>query len=296
MDIKSDLDKDYQRVETALHYVAANFREQPTLADIAASVHLSEFHFQRLFSRWAGVTPKQFLQYLTIQYARECLSAGQSVLDATYDSGLSAPARLGELFLRLEAITPSAYRSGGEGLEIAYGYHPTPFGECLIACTQRGITGLQFCDAEARDVALADMQSRLPSARYSQDQAATASLVNQIFRLSATKGRDQPLSLLVGGTPFQIKVWEALLQLPAGSRVSYQQLASRVGNPKAVRAIGTAVGRNPLALLIPCHRVIRSDGLLGGYHWGVGRKLAIQGWESSQLVQSAATVSNAVQN
>lgn len=279
----TDSDKDYQRVESALNYVAANFRDQPALADIAASVHLSEFHFQRLFSRWAGITPKQFLQYLTIQHARQCLSAGQSVLDTTYESGLSAPARLGELFLRLEAMTPGEYRRGGAGLQIAYGYHPTPFGQCLIASTAKGITGLQFCEVQAKKAALADMQSRLPAASYELDQAGTADLVSHIFQPVNGAAQGKPLSLIVGGTPFQIKVWEALLHLPAGSRVSYQQLAGRIGSPKAVRAIGTAVGRNPLAVLIPCHRVIRSDGLLGGYHWGVGRKLAIQGWESARL-------------
>lgn len=307
MVINSDLSKDYQRIETALRYVAANFRNQPTLADIAASVHLSEFHFQRLFSRWAGVSPKQFLQYLTVQYARQCLSAGQSVLETTYQSGLSAPARLGELFVRLEAISPGEYRRGGEGLEIAYGYHPTPFGDCLIACTHRGITGLQFCDAEAREDALAETQSRMPAAHYSQDQVATAGLAAKIFQYGNCQlananananadGKSTPLSLLVGGTPFQVKVWEALLQLPVGSRVSYQQLASKVGSPKAVRAIGTAVGRNPLAVLIPCHRVIRSDGLLGGYHWGVGRKLAIQGWESAQRTPHVMRAVNSVLN
>lgn len=281
MDIKTSDSKDYQRIEAALHFVAMNFQNQPSLADIAESVHLSEFHFQRLFNRWVGVSPKQFLQYLTLQYARDCLSSGSTVLDTALDSGLAAPARLGELFVRLEAVTPGEFRRQGNGLLIRYGYHSTPFGGCLIGLSERGITGLQFCDPGGHKAALAEMQSRLPQADYCSDQESTAYPVSQIFNRSLSSA-NRPLSVLVAGTAFQIKVWEALLRLPAGSRVSYQQLATDIGKPKAVRAIGTAIGRNPLALLIPCHRVIRSDGLLGGYHWGLGRKLALQGWESVQ--------------
>lgn len=279
MTTESARNKDYLRIEQALHYVAMNFRRQPSLAEIAASVHLSEYHFQRLFNRWAGVSPKQFLQYMTLQFARDCLLGGHSVLDATYDSGLSAPARLGELFVRLEAMTPAEFRAGGSGLQVDYGYHQTPFGEALIATTARGLTGLQFCAPGNRDPAFQDMKSRLPHAQYQLDQKGTLGLAKQIFN----DGDGSTLSVLVSGTAFQIKVWEALLKVPCGGRVSYQQLAANAGSPNAVRAIGTAVGRNPLAMLIPCHRVIRSDGMLGGYHWGLGRKLALQGWETLHL-------------
>lgn len=280
MDAKTSDCKDYQRIEAALHFVAMNFQEQPSLADIAASVHLSEYHFQRLFNRWVGVSPKQFLQYLTVQYARDCLTSGSSVLDTSVQSGLSAPARLGELFVRLESVTPGEFRRKGSGIAIQYGYHPTPFGECVIGISGRGITGLQFCDPGGREAALAEMQSRLSQADYVADQQSTGRVVTQIFN-PRSRPANQPLSVMVSGTAFQIKVWEALLRLPLGSRVSYQYLATDIGQPKAVRAIGTAIGRNPLAVLIPCHRVIRSDGLLGGYHWGLGRKLALQGWESA---------------
>ncbi len=279
MTTKTAGNKDYLRIEQALHYVAMHFRSQPSLAEIAESVHLSEYHFQRLFNRWAGVSPKQFLQYMTLQYARDCLLNGQSVLDTTYASGLSAPARLGELFVRLEAMTPAEVRAGGSGLQVDFGYHQTPFGEALIAATARGLTGLQFCEPGNRDPAFQDMKSRLPAAQFRLNQSGTLGLANQIFH-NRTGGT---LSVLVSGTAFQIKVWEALLKVPVGGRVSYQQLALESGSPNAVRAIGTAVGRNPVAMLIPCHRVIRSDGMLGGYHWGLGRKLALQGWENVHL-------------
>lgn len=280
MTTTAEKNKDYLRVEKALQFVAANFRKQPSLADIAASVHLSEYHFQRLFNRWAGVSPKQFMQYVTLQYARECLQAGNSVLETAYESGLSSPSRLGELFVRLEAITPGECRRGGEGLIVEYGFHHTVFGECLIATTVRGITGLHFCEAGRRDAALQDMKARLPAASYRLSQQTTAGIVEQIFSQDIPAGARACLSVLVSGTAFQIKVWEALLKIPPAGKVSYRQLALQTGGPGAVRAVGTAVGRNPVAVLIPCHRVIRSDGLPGGYHWGLGRKLALQGRES----------------
>ncbi|OED42313.1 hypothetical protein AB833_06565 [Chromatiales bacterium (ex Bugula neritina AB1)] len=272
--------KDYQRIERALHYLATNYKEQPTLAEIANAVHVSEYHFQRLFSRWVGVSPKQFLQYLTVQHARSCLRADMSVLEATYDSGLSAPARLGEMFHRLEAMTPSDVRSGGVGVSVEYGFQQTPFGECLIAFTARGITSLVFCDGKSHEQCLDELTQLLPQAFYCENQARASDYNERIFRTFDTQQAAEPLSLCAVGTPFQLKVWEALLALPQGSRVSYQHIADRIDQPKAVRAVGTAIGRNPIALLIPCHRVIRSDGMPGGYRWGEGRKLALQGWES----------------
>lgn len=287
--------KDYRRIEKALQFAAENFREHPSLAELAATVHLSEHHFQRVFRRWAGVSPKQFLQYLTVQHARQCLSSNMTVTDAAYDSGLSAPSRLYEMFIRLESLTPAEYKAGGAGLVVEFGFHDTPFGECLIGTTQRGITHLSFLSSTglaekqaactqalsteaASSRAVEIMQSRLPSAVYVRDDAAGTATVQHIF--SAAKVRsDRPLSLLVGGSAFQVKVWEALLRTRPCSVMSYQQLAQAIDNPNALRAVGTAVSQNPIAFLIPCHRVIRSTGMLGEYRWGVGRKLAVQGWE-----------------
>ncbi len=277
MNITDADQKDYQRIEKALHYVAENYQQQPSLAEIAAVVHLSEHHFQRLFQRWAGVTPKQFLQYLTLQHASECLAAGMSTLETTYEVGLAAPARLGELFIRLEALTPGEYKSGGEGLQIHYGFHETPFGECLIGVTGRGICGLHFnVPGTDREALLQAFMQRLPHADYRHSQQETAATVSSIFN----PAESTHLSVLVAGTAFQLKVWEALLRIPEGQRVSYGHLSQVIGKPAAMRAVGTAVGRNPVALLIPCHRVIRGDGKPGGYRWGLGRKLAVQGWES----------------
>ncbi len=273
--------KDYQRVEKALHYLAAHYSEQPSLAQIAEAAHVSEYHFQRLFSRWVGVSPKQFLQYLTVQHARQCLRSDMSVLDTAYASGLSAPARLGEMFLRLESMTPGEVRRGGVGVEVEYGFQSTVFGECLISFTARGICGLVFCDEVGHESALHNMKRQLPEATYRQNDAAAADYCARIFAALSGNHSSQPLSLCAIATPFQLKVWEALLELPQASRVSYKHIASAIEKPAAVRAVGTAIGRNPIALLIPCHRVIRSDGLLGGYRWGEARKLAIQGWEAT---------------
>ena len=305
--------KDYQRIEKALHFAAENFREHPPLAELAASVHLSEHHFQRIFRRWAGVSPKQFLQYLTVQHARQCLASHMTVLDTAYDSGLAAPSRLCELFVRLESLTPAEYKSAGAGLVVDYGFHDTPFGQCLIGTTQRGITHLAFLsdansdansDAASFDEASSDaassdtaspvtsvpsqaiearaldvMRNRLPGADYRRSETVTAACVQQIF----ARQSDHSLTLLVGGSAFQVKVWEAMLRIEPRKVTSYQQLAQAIDKPKAVRAVGTAVGQNPVALLIPCHRVIRSNGMLGDYRWGAARKLAVQGWEHHRL-------------
>ena len=283
--------QDYRRIEKALQFAAENYRQHPTLAELAATVHLSEHHFQRIFRRWAGVSPKQFLQYLTVQHARQCLSSDMTVTDAAYDTGLTAPSRLYELFIRLEALTPAEYKSGGVGLVVNFGFHDTPFGQCLIGTTQRGITHLSFlsntglAETESNKSQLTKeikcqsqqiMQSRIPRAQYVRDDDATAESVQHVFTNARS---DRTQALLVGGSAFQLKVWEALLRTRPCSLMSYQQLAQAIDNPNAVRAVGTAVGQNPIAYLIPCHRVIRSNGMLGDYRWGVGRKLAVQGWE-----------------
>ena len=270
--------KDYRRIEQALHYIAANYQSQPDLKELASSVDLSEAHFQKLFKRWAGVSPKQFLQYLTLKHARQCLSDDMSVMEAAYDSGLSAPARLNELFVRIEAITPAEFKSKGHGINIDYGFHSTPFGKCLIGATERGVTGVEFCDDQEQG--LTGMTERLPAATYTCNPVRTAPLCDLIFGAPASHKKSASLSLLVRGTAFQVKVWEALLRVPPGARVSYRQLADEVGKPTASRAVGSAVGKNPVAVLIPCHRVIREDGMLGGYHWGLSRKLALLGIES----------------
>ena len=276
--------KDYQRIQLALQYIAANYRSQPDLAELASVVHLSEAHFQKMFKRWAGVTPKQFLQYLTVEHAQQCLRQDMSVLETTYDSGLSAPARLNELFVRMESVTPAEYKNKGAGIEIDYGFHSTPFGDCLIAVSKRGVTGLEFTGSGEegdREAALCSTMKRLPGATYTCNPDQTAPFCDLIFAASKT-ATPQLLSVLVNGTAFQVRVWEALLRIPAGGRVSYRQLAELAGNPSASRAVGTAVGNNPVAVLIPCHRVIREDGMLGGYHWGLERKLALLGVESVQ--------------
>ena len=292
MNNKNSASRDYDRIEEALHFVAANYQTQPDLSAIAASVNLSEAHFQRMFRRWAGVSPKQFLQYLTLDHARQCLSDDMSVLDTSFDSGLSAPARLNELFVRLEAVTPAEFRQKGKGIDVAYGFHQTPFGMCLIGVTERGVSGLEFCarapepdagtsadDEAGKEQTLKGMIDRLPAASYRLDPERTARYCDLIFKPDIGREKNT-LPLLVRGTPFQLKVWEALLRIPTGYRISYKKLAGAVGTGGASRAVGSAVGKNPVAILIPCHRVIREDGMLGGYHWGLERKLALLGAES----------------
>lgn len=271
---------DYQRIEQAIRYLNANFRRQPTLAQVAAELGLSEFHFQRLFRRWAGVSPKRFLQFLTAEHARSVLLASGSVLEAAYAAGLSGAGRLHDLTVALNAATPGEIKSRGAGLIIRYGYHPTPFGEALIAVTPRGICALVFVQ-ESLEEALAAVRPPWENAVFLPDPGATAPLAERIF--SPGKERDGvPLALHVQGTNFQIQVWQALLCLPAGAATTYGDLAATVGAPGAARAVGSAVGHNPVAYLIPCHRVIRKTGLLGEYRWGAARKSAMLGWEAAR--------------
>jgi AraC family transcriptional regulator of adaptative response/methylated-DNA-[protein]-cysteine methyltransferase len=272
--------EDYSRVEKAIRFLQENFQRQPELKEVAASVGLSEYHFQRLFSRWVGISPKRFLQYLTKEYARGLLRESQSLLDATYDSGLSGPGRLHDLFVATEGVTPGEYKSEGEGLVIRYGFHPTPFGECLLARTERGVCNLIFTKEGGRETARAELHAAWPRADLREDPTATRPLLAQIFRHGNLSGERLPLVL--HGTNFQIKVWEALLRIPSGSVVTYEDIALAIGMPKAARAVGTAVGSNPLPVIIPCHRVIRKDGEFGGYRYGTARKKALLGWEMAQ--------------
>jgi AraC family transcriptional regulator of adaptative response/methylated-DNA-[protein]-cysteine methyltransferase len=244
---------------------------------------LSEYHFQRLFTRWVGVSPKRFLQFLTKEHAKQVLESSASVLEATYQSGLSGPGRLHDLFVTCEAVTPGEYKSRGRGLQIAYGFHLSPFGDCLLAVTERGVCGLAFAEGGDRRKALADLRSRWRNADLQEDPKLTATWVERIFPLRG----DQlvpPLHLFLNGTNFQIKVWEALLRIPWGSLVSYEAIAVHLGAPKAARAVGQAVAVNPIAVVIPCHRVIHKMGVFGKYHWGAARKKAILGWEMAQGV------------
>jgi AraC family transcriptional regulator of adaptative response/methylated-DNA-[protein]-cysteine methyltransferase len=273
----AQLSDDYRRVEQAIRFLEANYLDQPELEEVAASTGLSEFHFQRLFTRWVGISPKRFLQYLTKEHAKHLLRRSGDLLEAAYASGLSGPGRLHDLFVSTEAVTPGEYKQSGAGLEIRYGFHPTPFGLCLIALTPRGVCGLSFVEPGAQDSALAQMRARWRNAAFIHDQAATQPVVAQIFRPAGQPAG--PMALYLNGTNFQIKVWEALLRIPSGSVVTYADIALAIGMPDAARAVGTAVGSNPIAVIIPCHRVIRKDGSYGEYHYGSARKKAILGWE-----------------
>ncbi len=274
---------DYARVRAAISYLSENWREQPRLADIAAHVGLSEHHFQRLFRRWAGLSPKEFLQAITIDHARALLAGSASLLDAAYEVGLSGPARLHDLFVDHEAMTPGDFKRGGAGLEMDYGFHPSPFGLALIMATARGVSGVAFADDEhGRDKVLADMCRRWPNAGYRPNPERTAPYARRIFDARAWRP-DQPLKIVLIGTDFEIRVWQTLLSLPMGRAVTYSDIAAHVCTPKAARAVGSAVGRNPVSFVVPCHRVLRKDGNLGGYHWGVTRKKAIIGWEAGQV-------------
>jgi AraC family transcriptional regulator of adaptative response/methylated-DNA-[protein]-cysteine methyltransferase len=264
----------YERIEKAISYLESHFQEQPNLGRLAQASGLSPFHFQRLFKRWAGVSPKQFLGYLTVQHAKARLARSRSVLDSAYDAGLSGPGRLHDLMVSIEAMSPGEYKSGGKGLVIQWGVHPTPFGLALIAMTPRGICALSFLEGRKLEVVLKELQKNWPRASWVRENHKTAKTLQMVF--GKKRGG---IRVLLKGTDFQIKVWEALLHIPEGSVWSYQDVAVALGKPKASRAVGTAVGRNAIAYLIPCHRVIRETGLLGDYRWGSARKKAILGWE-----------------
>lgn len=273
-------DRDYSRIEKAIRFIDQTVREQPGLAAIARHVGMSEFHFQRVFSRWAGVSPKKFLQFLTADYARSLLQGSRSVLDAAYEAGLSGSARLHDLTINLFGMTPGEVKANGAALTIRYGVHSSPFGPCFIATTSRGICALRFIEPGTTGLHLTDLRQAWPGSRFVKDQAATARMMRRIFGRTGKTSR-KSLALHVQGTPFQIKVWEALLLVPAGHVISYQGLAKRIGHAPASRAVGTAVGQNPVAYLIPCHRVIRGTGVFGEYRWDPIRKKALLGWEAA---------------
>jgi len=267
--------RDYARIAEAIAYLHAHRRAQPDLAAVARHLALSEPHLQRLFTRWAGISPKRFLQSLTLEDARARLAATRDVLDLSLDLGLSGPGRLHDLFVTLDAVSPGEAKSGGRGLTLRYGVHPTPFGGALIAVSPRGICTLHFL--AAGDDAASLLRADWPHAALQVDEAATAPLIATIF--GATRPA-APLALWLKGSNFQFRVWRALLAIPPGGLATYRTLAEGIGQPRAARAVGNAVAANPLAFLIPCHRVIRESGTCGGYRWGSVRKAAIQGWES----------------
>lgn len=283
---------DYDLIAAAIGYLDAHYVDQPGLDDLAAFLHLSPFHTQRLFTRWAGISPKRFLQYLTIEHAKQALAASANVLDASLNSGLSGPGRLHDLFVTVEAVTPGEYKSGGEGLQITWGVHESPFGDCLLAVTERGVCGLSFIadsdsgmEASGASGTVANLQARWPSARLTEDRTATLPWMDTIFRstLDNTGVPDtRPIQLLLKGTNFQIRVWEALLRIPSGAVTTYEGVARAIGEPAASRAVGSALGSNAIGWLIPCHRVIRKSGVVEGYHWGSVRKKAMLAWEAGR--------------
>ena len=272
---------DYERIARVIRYLDERHTDQPNLTTLARHVGLSQHHFHRLFTSWAGITPKDFLQCLTLTHAKGLLRNGKSVLDAALDTGLSSPSRLHDLCVTLEAASPGEVKSGGEGWTIAVGFADSPFGICLIGESPRGICHISFVESNQEDAALAEVEACWPQARWHRDDAVVGQLANRIFHPAAIKDSSTPLRAFVRGTQFQVRVWRALLKIHRGTRISYRGLATILNQPAAARAVGSAVGQNSLAYLIPCHRVIRETGALGGYRWGEVRKQAILAWENS---------------
>jgi len=270
---------DYAVVRKAVEFISTRWRDQPSVEAIADHVGLSASHLQHVFKRWAGLTPKAFLQAVTIERAREILRDSASVLDAAYDVGLSGPSRLHDLFVTHEALTPGDYRR--DDLTLAYGFHPSPFGEAIVVATPRGLAGLGFVDDD-REAALADMKRRWPRARFVADDESTAALAGRAFDPAQWRP-DAPLRIVMIGTDFEVRVWETLLAVPMGCATTYSDIARHLGKPTAARAVGGAVGRNPISFVVPCHRVLGRSGALTGYHWGLPRKQAIIGWEAGRL-------------
>jgi AraC family transcriptional regulator, regulatory protein of adaptative response / methylated-DNA-[protein]-cysteine methyltransferase len=273
---------DYERVRRIIAFISERWREQPSLEAIADHVGLSTTHVHHLFRRWAGLTPKAFLQAITLDNAKALLADSASVLDATYEVGLSGPGRLHDLFVTHEAMTPGDFKARGASLTMRFGFHPSPFGEAILVATERGLAGLGFVDDGDRHAALEDMRRRWPKANYVEDAAATAPLARRIFDPSKWQA-EQPLQVVLIGTDFEVRVWETLLRIPRGRATSYSDIAMRIGKPAACRAVGAAVGKNPISFVVPCHRVLGRSGALTGYHWGLTRKQAILGWEAGTL-------------
>jgi AraC family transcriptional regulator, regulatory protein of adaptative response / methylated-DNA-[protein]-cysteine methyltransferase len=293
--LPADLTGDYDRVRRALEFMTRRWKQQPSLDDVADHIGLSPSHFHHLFRRFAGITPKAFLQAITLDHAKLLLKDSASLLDATYEVGLSGPSRLHDLFVTHEAMSPGEWKTGGGGLTLRYGFHASPFGEALAVMTERGLAGLGWVDDKAapglasdtgksaggRDGAMADMTRRWPNAVFVEDAALAARTVDRIFD-ARLWNRDQPLRVVMLGSDFEVRVWSALLRIPLGRATTYGDVACHIGKPAAARAVGAAVGRNPISFVVPCHRVLGKSGALTGYHWGLTRKQAILGWEAGK--------------
>jgi AraC family transcriptional regulator, regulatory protein of adaptative response / methylated-DNA-[protein]-cysteine methyltransferase len=277
---------DYDVVRKAIGHIRGHWREQPEIEAIAEAAGVTPTELHHLFRRWAGLTPKAFLQALTLDGARKLLRDSASVLDATYEVGLSGPGRLHDLFVTHEAMSPGEWKTGGEGLTIYFGFHPSPFGSALVMATDRGLAGLAFADHGTERAALADMKSRWPRASYVEDSARTAIVARRIFD-PARWQPNEPLRVVLIGTDWEVRVWETLLQIPMGRLVTYSDIAGKIRAPKAARAVGAAVGKNPVSFVVPCHRVVGKSGELTGYHWGITRKRAMLGWEAGQIEAAA---------
>ena len=270
---------DYDIVRRAIAHIRGNWRAQPEIETIAHAAGVTPTDLHHLFRRWCGLTPKAFLQAITLSHARDLLRASASVLDTAYEVGLSGPGRLHDLFVTHESMSPGEWKAGGGGLTITYGFHPCPFGMALVMTTPRGLAGLALADAGKERKALSDMRSRWPKARYVEDFAATAATARRIFDPALWRA-EQPLRVVLIGTDFEIRVWEKLLTIPMGKLDTYSGVAAKVGEPKAARAVGAAVGKNPICFVVPCHRVVGKNGDITGYHWGITRKRAMLGWEA----------------
>lgn len=277
---------DYETVRKVIEKISLDYREQPSLETLAAAVGDTPNGLQKLFTRWAGLSPKGFLQAVTLDHARRLLDQGLSVLDTTYEVGMSGPGRLHDLFITHEAMSPGDYKTRGAGLTIRYGFHLSPFGVTLIMVTDRGLAGLAFNDAGGEQKAFEDMAGRWPNATFVEDMSATAPYAARIFDPSKWRA-DQPLRVVLIGTDFQVRVWEALLRIPMGKACTYSAIARNIGAPAASRAVGAAIGANPLSFVVPCHRALGKSGALTGYHWGLTRKRAILGWEAGQIAAHA---------
>jgi len=289
LDLPEGPSADYERVRRIIAYISERWRDQPSLESIATHVGLSTTHVHHLFRRWCGLSPKAFLQAITLDNAKALLASSASVLDTTYELGLSGPGRLHDLFVTHEAMTPGDFKAGGAGILMRYGYHPSPFGEAIVVATDRGLAGIGFVDEGQRDAALADMKRRWPKADFSEDAKATGALARRVFDPAQWRA-DQPLRVVLIGTDFEVRVWETLLRIPLGRATTYSDIASRLGRPSASRAVGAAVGKNPISFVVPCHRVLGRSGALTGYHWGLTRKQAILGWEAGAVASRPAAL------
>lgn len=293
MTIQATLDRDitpagedYELVRQVIERITLDFQSQPSLEDIASDLGVTPNKLQKTFSRWSGLTPKAFLQAVTLDHARRLIGAeGLPLLDASFELGLSGPGRLHDLFVTHEAMSPGEFKSGGAGLVVRYGFHPSPFGIAVVMATDRGLCGLAFSDQGGETAALEDMARRWPGARLVADQDGTAAYAHRVFSTDAWNP-DQPLRVVMIGTDFQVRVWEALLRIPLGHASTYSDVARAIGQPTASRAVGAAVGRNPISFVVPCHRALGKSGALTGYHWGITRKRAMLGWETGHLASA----------